>query len=81
VTGHRSARLVCALNNAIVFDVRHSPNPSPAVSAFTRINAQRPRAVPPFVVAVKRRPISADWNNENKFENQKPQSSGRDTGG
>jgi hypothetical protein len=32
VTGHRSTRLVCALNNAIVFDVRHSPNPSPAAS-------------------------------------------------
>ena len=28
VTGHPSTRLVCALNNAIVFDVRHFPNPS-----------------------------------------------------
>jgi hypothetical protein len=42
VTGHRSTRLVCALNNAIVFDVRHSRIflARSSVLRLTRINAQ-----------------------------------------
>jgi hypothetical protein len=69
-TGHPSAGLVCAFNNSSVFDVRHSRIllARGSVLRLTRINAKRLRTVPPFVVAV-RRPISPDWNVENKLPN------------
>jgi hypothetical protein len=68
LTGHPSAGLVCAFNNSIVFDVRHSRIllARSSVLRLTRINAKRLRTVPPFVVAVSRL-ISPDWNVENKL--------------
>jgi hypothetical protein len=55
LTGHPSAGLVCAFNNSIVFDVRHFRILlSAAACCLSKINAERLRNVPPFVVAVRR---------------------------
>src|SRR4029453_1251179 len=59
LTGHRSAGLVCAFNNSIVFDVRHSRILRQQQRAAFNENQREAPQGGSSVLAV-RRPISAD---------------------